>query len=327
MATSGQPGPISVVGLTPPMQGPTPYVGGPAALGIPDNPDFGPSLFWAGVGVRDPQYMPRIGAGPLSAVGYANQDVGFLTTGPLIDQVPATAGTAKIAALANAASGVAMTLAAASTGITVLAAPLTILPTGNVVPTGCLVIDGNPNWIGAGISDAFQFFDPTKAISRALSVTGSTSGTGGNIDIVGYDIYGWRMTQRVAATAGATTVNTLKAFKFVQSVTPAFTDAHAYSIGTTDIIGLPLRADRFAYIDVTYSTGSSRVVADTGFVAAVTTSPATNLTGDVRGTYLLPSASDGTKVLTLFIAPSVGNLVLPATYAAFRAGMLGVSQV
>jgi len=37
------------------------------------------------------------------------------------------------------------------------------------------------------------------------------------------------------------------------------------------------------------------------FAAAVTTSPATTTTGDVRGTYLVPSASDGTKRLTLWV--------------------------
>jgi len=56
------------------------------------------------------------------------------------------------------------------------------------------------------------------------------------------------------------------------------------------------------------------------FTAADTTSPATALTGDVRGTVGTPSASDGTKRLTLFWTPLVANMTTTA-------GLVGVTQV
>ena len=56
-------------------------------------------------------------------------------------------------------------------------------------------------------------------------------------------------------------------------------------MGTTDVIGLPLRSDYVSETDI--SMASTWITASTGFTAAVTTSPATATTGDVRGTYTL----------------------------------------
>jgi hypothetical protein len=61
-------------------------------------------------------------------------------------------------------------------------------------------------------------------------------------------------------------------------------------------------------------------VAGGAFVGAVTTSPATQTTGDVRGTITTPSASDGTKRLTVFWTPLPSNLTTTA-------GLVGVTQV
>ncbi len=57
------------------------------------------------------------------------------------------------------------------------------------------------------------------------------------------------------------------------------------------------------------------------FTAADTTSPATTTTGDTRGTIAMPSNSDGTKRLTLFITPFVNNMQSNAVNALY-----GVSQ-
>jgi hypothetical protein len=160
-------------------------------------------------------------------------------------------------------------------------------------------------------------------VGRAISVTGATSGTGGNFTIRGFDIYGEAMSETIAATAGATSVLGKKAFKFVTSITPAFTDAHNYSFQTTEIIGFPIRVDRFSYADLAYA--DARITANTGFVAAVTTA-ATPTTGDVRGTYLLATASDGTKRIQMWIRGAVSNLVDVTSNATFRNGLLGVPQ-
>ena len=168
-----------------------------------------------------------------------------------------------------------------------------------------------------GQTPSIYLWNPQALVARAVSVTGSASATGGNITIAGYDIYGMPMSEVIAAPASATTVNGKKAFKYIASVTPAFTDAHNYSIDTTDIIGLPLRSDFFGDTAINYN--ATGITASTGYVAAVTTSPATTTTGDVRGTYALQSAADGSKRLM------IRQFVLAANMGSIS-GLFGVTQ-
>ena len=168
-----------------------------------------------------------------------------------------------------------------------------------------------------GQSNTVYLWNPQAVVSRAVSVTGSSSATGGNILISGYDIYGVPMSEVIAAPASATTVNGKKAFKYIASVVPQFTDAHNYSVGTTDIYGFPLRADFFSDVAINYN--NAVITANTGFTAAVTTSPATTGTGDVRGTYALQSAADGSKRL------SIRQFILPANAGSIT-GLFGVTQ-
>ena len=168
-----------------------------------------------------------------------------------------------------------------------------------------------------GQSQSVSIWNPQSLVARAVSVTGSASATGGNILISGYDIYGAPMSEVIAAPASATTVNGKKAFKYIASVVPQFTDAHNYSIGTTDIYGLPLRSDFFGDVAINYNNAA--ITANTGYVAAVTTSPATTTTGDVRGTYALQSAADGTKRLM------IRQFVLVANMGS-NTGLFGVTQ-
>jgi len=168
-----------------------------------------------------------------------------------------------------------------------------------------------------GQSQTVRLWNPQSLVARAVSVTGSASATGGNILISGYDIYGVPMSEVIAAPAGASTVNGKKAFKYIASVVPQFTDAHNYSIDTTDIYGFPLRSDFFGDVAINYN--ATGITASTGYVAAVPTSPATTTTGDVRGTYALQSAADGSKRLI------IRQFVTPAN-AATVAGLFGVTQ-
>lgn len=142
------------------------------------------------------------------------------------------------------------------------------------------------------------FLDPRQALTRVLSVAGSTSATGGDFVVAGYDIYGVAMTETITAAAGAGPTSGKKAFKYITSVTPGFTDAHNYSVGTTAVYGLHFRADDFAYVDA--AKAGVHQTATTGFTAGTAAA-----SGDVRGTY----ASAASTKLVVFQKVSLQQML------------------
>lgn len=293
----------------------------PVASGAPPadyNPDSGPNLAYCGDGLIDPRFGYTIGGtgnGSAQAFGYG-PGINY----QVIDQVPSTAATANIAALANVTSGTAMTLVSSSgSGIVVTTSAQFIKPTGKTVPSGVLAIENAVGVVSFGQSGAIQLWDPTTMIARAVSITGVLSGSGGVFTVRGYDVYGNIMAEEITAGAGAGTTNGKKAFKYIASVTPGFTDAHNYSVGVADVYGLPLRADTYGLVQATFNNAP---VTSPTFVKADTTSPATATTGDVRGTIV--QTADGTKRLQVNQGVSVANLatLAPGVFT----GLYGVTQ-
>ena len=164
------------------------------------------------------------------------------------------------------------------------------------------------------------FYDPATCVGRGISISGVASGTGGAFLVKGYDIYGFPMSQTVTVGAGANTVNSLKTFKAVVSVTPQFTDAHNYSVGTADVYGFGVFAKRFSKTAILWA--ETWVTASTGFVAPDITTPATAATGDVRGTYATQSASNGTNRLVIYVTASLADIAANPT-----TGLFGQPQV
>jgi hypothetical protein len=273
----------------------------------PVAPDAAPSLDFAGSGIQDHRlpYNMFNGANAATAIGV----LGWYgaDTPRTLNVIPSTLHADTIAAAAHVVLGTAMTLAGASTGITVVpAGGLLVAPAMNVIPAGALVLDGNPAIFRYGTGFISAFYDPTKMLSRAVSITGVSAGAGGDFLVSGWDVYGEPMTDTITVAAGVNTVNSLKAFKFVGSIVPQFTDAQNYSVGTADVFGLPIFGASF--FDQTISWNATAIVAATGFVAGDVTAP-TALTGDVRGTYATQSASDGTKRLIVSQRPSLSQMV------------------
>jgi len=116
------------------------------------------------------------------------------------------------------------------------------------------------------------------------------------LTVTGTDVYGIPMSEAITLN-GTTAVSGKKAFKTITSVA-ASAAATDFFVGTGDVFGLPIRANTRGYV---LTAWDGAFVTTGTFTAAVTTSPATTTTGDVRGTYLVPSASDGTKRLTLWV--------------------------
>ena len=159
-------------------------------------------------------------------------------------------------------------------------------------------------------------------VPRAVAVTlGAGSPTTRNVTITGFDYYGQAMSEVIATgTTQSTTVNGKKAFFQITGATISGSPVVTIALGTTDILGLPVRVTNAGYI--AHTGWDNTLAADAGtFVAAVTTT-ATTTTGDVRGTYVPSSATDGAKRLVV-------GILLPALACgpnSTRAGALGVNQ-
>lgn len=242
---------------------------------------------------------PAAAGGPsVAGIQAANDTAGsspqYAGVGPagrtfIYDIVPLTIQTANIAALQTTAGAANLTLTA-GTGVTRV--------------------------VGADGVARYQFDVP-----RAVSLTSAGNISGVNFTITGYDVYGQRMSQ-VIAGPNANTVNTTKAFYQVISVAASGAVGTNTSVGSSDIFGLPvLVADR-GYVDrIGWNNATAQ---DAGTLTpGDATSPATTATGDVRGTYLVSSASNGTKRLVI-------EILLSSTVcgpSATRAGAFGVTQV
>ena len=268
------------------------------------NADAAPSLLYGGFGYIDPR------------AGYNVTKYGAIGIGGnscIINQVPSAISAVNIAASQSPGAGAINLVSTTGAGITVLASPLTVFPSGNVIPTGALAIDGVPGQVQFGqvqVSSGYsvvQFYDPQKAIARAVSLASGGNDSGITYTVSGYDVYGYPQTQTLAG-GNVGTVTTKKAFKFITGVTASGSVAGTLTIGTSDVYGFAMLSSFWGDMDIVWN--NANITVNTGYLAADTTSPATASTGDVRGTYLTPSASDGTKRLLIYAFPILANLAL-----------------
>ena len=152
---------------------------------------------------------------------------------------------------------------------------------------------------------------------RALKVNSAT--TARAFTVSGYDYYGQPMSEVITVSVAGTAVTGKKAFYQVSGATIAGS-ATAVVIGTSDVLGLPVRVTNVAYVSSVKSNNT--LAQDAGTFVAADTATATNATGDVRGTYTPATASDG-------IVRTVMGILLPAIAVgpnATRVGALGVTQ-
>lgn len=152
---------------------------------------------------------------------------------------------------------------------------------------------------------------------RAVKVNCST--TARAFTVSGYDYYGQAMSEVITVAIAATAVTGLKAFFQISGVTIAGS-ATVVVVGTSDVLGIPVRVFNVAYVASVKS--NSALAQDAGTFVAADTATATTATGDVRGTYAPATASNG-------IVRTVMGILLPAIAVgpnATRVGALGVTQ-
>lgn len=206
-------------------------------------------------------------------------------------------------------------------GTYILSAPTTALISGGTITFRGA---GTTNLAPFGQAGTVQLWNPSCMISRAVSITcNNSSGVGGAFLVRGFDVYGFPMTESITSAPGsALAVNGLKAFKYIYQVVPQFTDAtYTYSVGTQDVIGLPIRSDFYqpgTDVDAAFMANSAAITSATGYTAAVVTTPSAT-TGDVRGTYALQTAANGTLRFVVTQSPSLANI-------ASTTGLFGQTQ-
>lgn len=294
MAVDGFSGPLVSFGFA--------AAGGGLGYAQDSNPDAGPSMFYSGFAILDPRTPFTYSPGQKSTKPF----YGFLGSSPaVVDAAPSALSTTAIAAAQVPTAGTALTLVSASgAGITVGASVVNAL-TGRSVGS-LLAIDGAMGSVGFGSAGSVSIWDPTKAIARNVQIASTGNDSTATFTVRGYDVYGYPLTE-VITGANVGTAAGHKAFKYVASITPAGTlSGSNVSAGQGDTYGFGLRVDQWAYADIYWA--GALVTSNTGFTAADTTSPATGTTGDVRGTYHVQSASNGTNKLQVFITPQVANI-------------------
>jgi len=283
-------------------QGPLVVSGaGPNTSASDYNDTPGPSIFANGTGLADNRFGPFNGSDSATPIPcwFGQGDI------CVVNQAPSTLSATNLVAAAVPVAGTAMTLAGASTGITVVPAGGYAFG-GNTFAAGARMIDGNPAYIQLGQqAGGVSAYDPRTAIARCLRFTSVGNDSGATAAVVFYDYYGFLCHETVTlANAGIATSK--KAVKALVSVTPAGTlSGSNLSVGTSDVFGFNLAAYEFAFSAIFWN--NAYITATTGYTAPVTTSPATAITGDVRGTYGVQSASDGTKKLQMFVTCQAWN--------------------
>jgi hypothetical protein len=184
---------------------------------------------------------------------------------------------------------------------------------------------------GAGVQSVLRA-DGTSVLQldcpRAVSITiGTGTITATNVTISGYDYYGQPMTQVISTgTTQSTTVNGKKAFWQISQVAVAGNCGGTIAVGTSAILGIPVRVTDAGYICQVGWANQLGTNAAT-FVAADMTNPATSATGDVRGT-ISPNTSTGSYPLNgqnrLVVEVALTGIAVGPN--ATRLGALGVTQ-
>lgn len=134
-------------------------------------------------------------------------------------------------------------------------------------------------------------------VPRNVTTTSSGNDSASTYTVVGTDEYGNTLVENIAG-GNVATVQGKKAFKTITSITAAGAGTGNISFGHGDVLGLPV-----------FIPGAGNIIreildsaaATAGTLAAGSTATQTATTGDVRGTYIPNSATDGSRTYQLVV--------------------------
>lgn len=272
---------------------------------IEHNEQRGPMMTDLGDAFMDPRvayaYQPGSGVTALT--------FGFYNNAGTVDYVPKTINSSAIVASSIVSSGVTTFSIPSSIGVSsngIISTTIIAPETGKVTGT-LLAIDSTAAYVTFGSAGTIAAWNPGAGTGRNIVVHMSTTGDGGFITVAGRDMYGFKMTESIAV--GSTTLNGLKAFKYISSITNATTPVSTgISIGFGDVYGMPLYTPYNGVNAQVYLSAASSSVAAFGTVAIVpamaSTATGVSTSPDVRGTYASSVASNGTIRLQIVVTPS-----------------------
>lgn len=198
-------------------------------------------------------------------------------------------------------------MARADTFLISLGAPDTLDADGISVSA---IITASATIGGALASGGVARFD----VPRNVVITGATSVTSVTFTVTGTDEYGETVVENITGPTGATTAAGKKAFKTVTAISVSGTTTAAVTIGTGDVLGLPVFLPGTGNVLKELEDGAA-ATAGTVVAGIRTAGGSTATTGDVRGTYDPNSACDGGKVIQLIVALPDGGERGIAQYA------------
>lgn len=137
-------------------------------------------------------------------------------------------------------------------------------------------------------------------VPRNVTAAINTAVGNNTILVTGYDQYYRPMTELLAIAASGTAVVGLKAFKYIRSIaltSDGDEEAKVINVGFGSLLGLPYKLA--AKSDLLSMFFDDALNVPSAVAVAVTTDPATNVTGDTRGTIAVATVGDmnGTKTL------------------------------
>lgn len=297
------------------------------------NDERGPCIFDLGLGMADPRFQFTYDPGNPPGT----QIKAFLNNRGFADYCPYAKNSSAIAPSTGNApvAGTALTLTPlASFG----AIQTTIIAPETGQSVSVIALDSTAATLNYGQSGTIAGWNPGAGLGRTLTVINSSNTNSELYTVNGRDMYGFKMTELIGASTTSTgSGQGRKAFKYIQSVTPATNttiSATGVGIGFTDTFGFPIVANYFAntavVVSSTPSTPSAITLSSANAVTA-STATATSTTPDVRGTYTSSIATTATTAsLSTAVRVSVAQLITGqmtnAVTATDTSAIFGVTQ-
>lgn len=265
------------------------------------NEQRGPSVFDAGVAMADPR--PAYTYQPGSPV--TTKTWGWWKCFGRIDCKPGTFTAVTIATTQVPVAGTALTLQTVSSGC--VTAGVVLHPSSNPqASVTVLAIDSTyatvPSGLAFGQSGTITCWDPQLALSRTISLDRASTldDTAATYTIQGYDIYGYKLTETITGTSsqGSTNYQSVKAFKYIESITPAGTlGTTGLTVRPTNTYGLPLAAREGWQFQAWLGLSSNQVqlTAQTSLLLFGSTITNTATSPDVRGTWASTNTSSNSS--------------------------------